>query len=268
MANPTAQVPTTSVPFSEEKVYWPLDPTDTSATYYAGEMMGMRLSNGYAFHFDDSAAMLFLGTKEGIVHRIQSDTPTADFKELVRKPRYLEMPLLSGTATIPGSIGKIAYAADSGHVQLTPVGLTYANVVGVVVDIGRSGSTGGQSSGGILTLTGATSVFIQPLSADGITQVGTARSPFGGTQTLAANSTITLPTAGVNVFVTNTAATTGIVLTPGRYDGDTIKIVNIGTNTATFATSTTSNVAGGTTSSVASLASLGLVYSSAKALWY
>jgi len=72
----------------------------------------------------------------------------------------------------------------------------------------------------------------------------------------------------VNLFVTNTAAATSVVLTPGRFDGDTIKIANLGANTITFAASGTSNVAAGTGSAIATLASLGLVYSNVKSLWY
>ena len=155
MANPTAQVPTESTPFSEEKVYWPLNTGNTSDVIYNGEMMGMSMNSGYANHFDDSVPMMFLGTKEGILKRLQSDTPLTDFKELIRKPKLFSM-LLGGVSTygnIPISIGMPAYSVDSGHVQLSTSGLTNNNLAGMVADIGRSGSTGG-GTGGINSLSG------------------------------------------------------------------------------------------------------------------
>lgn len=342
MANPTVQVPTESTRFDDDKVYWPLDTTNTSDVLYNGEMMGMKFSTGYANHFDDSTPMAFLGTKEGIIKRLQSDTPLTDFKELIRKPKFIAMPLTAAqanTATIPGSIGQPAFAADSGHVQIGTAGLTNNNFAGLVVDIGRSQSTGG-GTGGINSLTGPTStgsssvvlappvpgalsglycqgynappnaattganapnlsilggaggnatvignggtgasIVLQPGlggtsstatagSPGAITHAGPVRSPYSGTQTMATGSTITLPTLGTNVFLNNTAATTGLILSPGRFDGDGISLTNIGTNTATFAASGTSNVALGTGAAIVTLARLGLVWSVAKQLWF
>lgn len=145
MANPTAQVPLDVTFFDRDQRYWPVDPTKTSDTFYTNELMGMRWDTGYAFHFDDSTPMVFLGQKTGDTHRLQSDTPAADFKELIGDPRYIDIPVTSGTPTLPGSFGSPAYATDSGHVQLTTSGLTNSNLVGMVVDIGRFATTGPSS---------------------------------------------------------------------------------------------------------------------------
>jgi hypothetical protein len=211
MSNPTQAVPTESTRFDDDKVYWPLDPTNTSDTIYNGEMLGMKYSSGYAFHFDDTAPMLFLGTKEGITHRLQTDTPATDFKELIRRPKYFAMNLASGNAAIPTAIGSPAYAADSGHVQLTTGGLTNNNLAGMVVDIGRSGSTAG-TSGGILSLTGATAVVIAPPQWGALLGL-VAQGVVGGDATAAAtaggNAASMLITGGRGGNTTGTGASAG-----------------------------------------------------------
>ncbi|HVR06911.1 MAG TPA: hypothetical protein VMW75_02590, partial [Thermoanaerobaculia bacterium] len=215
MANPTQQVPTESVPFDEEKVYWPADPTKTADVTYAGEMLGMRFDTGYAEHFDDSFPKLFLGTKEMITSRFQSDTPGTDFKYLIRRPKLFQMTLASGTAAIPANIGAPAYAADSGHVQMTTSGLTNNNLAGMVVDIGRSGSTGSSTSTGILSLSTTStpaSVTVAPPTFGAL--VGLVCQGFLGTdQTVTAtaggNAANLLLTAGRGGNTTGTAASPG-----------------------------------------------------------
>jgi len=152
VANPTQQVATESVSFDEEKIYWPANPANTSDVTYACEMVGMRFDTGYAEHFDDSFPKLFLGTKEAITSRFQTDTPATDFKYLIRRPKLYQMNLASGTAAIPTNVGAPAYATDSGHVQMNTSGLVNNNLAGMVVDIGRSGSSGSGSAIGILSL--------------------------------------------------------------------------------------------------------------------
>jgi len=208
VANPTQAVPVDSIPFDEEKVYWPADSTLTSDTTYNGEMMGMKLTTGYANHFDDSTPMLFLGTKEQITSRFQSDTPATDFKYLIRRPKFFEINLntsVTATAAIPNSIGLPAYAADSGHVQLSTSGLNNNNFVGMVVDIGRSASTGG--TGGILTLTGATSVMIAPPQWGALLGLIVAPIPGYGTAGAAApGQSITTGAGAASTATSGTAA--------------------------------------------------------------
>jgi hypothetical protein len=209
VANPTAAVPTTSTPYSEEKTYWPLDPADTSAVYYAGEMMGMLSSTGYATHFDDTAPMMFLGTKEGIKHTLTSDLPAIDFKELIRRPARYMVPLLSGTCAIPTDIGKPAYAADSGHVQLTAT--TYRNLAGMVVDIGRQQVS---STTGVTTLTGASAVELVPPTYGAL--IGLAVQGFHGkTATAAPDLDIRGGTGGASTGATTAGAGAGAAITAG-----------------------------------------------------
>lgn len=123
-----------SVEFTDDVRYWPIAPTDLT-TYYTGEMVGVRLDTGYAFHFDDTTPMIFLGVFQGPRKLLQSDTPAADFLARFRRPRYIGMPVLSGTPSRLVDIFKLAYATNSGQAQLTPVALTNANVIGRVADI-------------------------------------------------------------------------------------------------------------------------------------
>ena len=91
-------------------------------------------------------------------------------------------------------------------------------------------------------------------------------------QTVTANAqTITAPVVGINQFVQSSAAFTGLILSPGRFDGDTIRIINAnttGANSLTFAAAATSRVALGTASAISGNASVTLTWSSVKALWY
>jgi hypothetical protein len=200
VANPTQQVATESVSFDEEKIYWPANPANTSDVTYAGEMMGMRFDTGYAEHFDDSFPKLFLGTKEAITSRFQTDTPATEFKYLIRRPKLYQMNLASGTAAIPTNAGAPAYAADSGHVQMSTSGLVNNNLAGMVVDIGRSGSTGSGSAIGILSLSTTStpaSVTVAPPTWGAL--VGLVCQGFLGQDATAAS---TAGTAAANLLVT------------------------------------------------------------------
>ena len=146
----------------------------------AGELIGFNPSTGYAGHMDDSQAWVYLGNKIGDTHRLQSDTPSFDFKELVRWTRFVDMPVTAGhptTPTLPTNFGDPAYVTDSGHVQTDTSGLNNSNVMGMVVDIGRFASVGPGTSG-IVSLTGSGSPLsvrvapVQPGALLGLIVVG------------------------------------------------------------------------------------------------
>ena len=155
MSNATAQVPMSfgSYDRDSDTRYWPLDSTDTSHTYYTGEMMGWKPATGYATDLDDSGVFIYLGNKTGDTHRLQSDTPTQDFKELVRWTRFIDMPINTGTPSLLTNFGDPAYATDDGHVQVTAS--TNKNLIGMVVDVCRWATTGPNNSAPGLTGNGS-----------------------------------------------------------------------------------------------------------------
>jgi hypothetical protein len=161
MANPTAQVQMQYLDWGQDSMLYLPFPAATADTFYPGEMVGMQLTGanaGYACHCDDTQAVLFMGIfneKQRYMGTGVAAQP-APILLPVRRPRRFTMPLLSGTAKRPDDLRKLAYAADSGHVQLTPTGLVNANCLGRVFDIlGASHQPE--------DLTGALSVWIEPL---------------------------------------------------------------------------------------------------------
>ena len=192
MANPTTQVKSTFYDW-ESGFLWPLDPT-ANTTFYPGEMIGKNAS-GYADHFDDSEPMEFLGVYYGIQYS-QSSTDSVRQYAKVRRGYRLTIPIASGTvsrvdsnASGGGAVGKIAYAYDSGKVTLDQSALTYANIVGRVVDVGDIAS--------VTTLNSTYSVVVEPFRM---------RSD-SGARTLAATGKQTLNKTDLNktVLVPNTA---------------------------------------------------------------
>jgi hypothetical protein len=359
MSNPISQVAMTFSNWTESQMrYWPINPSLTSDVYYTGEALGMLASSGYCYHFDDSAPMVYLGNKSGDTHRLTSDTPAYDYKEMPRWERFVEFPVTSATSalSIPLNVGDPAFMADSGHVQLNQTGLTYSNYMGMVVNVARQGSAG-PGVGGITSLTGSgtpASVQVAPVQpgallglqvqcfpgpgssgasakpvfiigengapSSGVTAAGqgttvtvtlgsggaaagsgtggaggqfviqggsagtsgsgtagtiggvvykvTVSSPLATSQTVASSGTITLPTAGINQLVSAASAVTGVILVPGRLDGEEVRLINTSANTITFAAAATSNVALGTGSVVPANGHLRLIWSSANSKWY
>lgn len=190
MANPTVQVQSTVSDYTQTERIYPLA-TDVNRSYQTGQMLGRR-SDGYIVDFDDAAALEFVGLLQG-VHQQVSTLDTLLYQQLTDLPYRFSMPLSTGTASVVwsgsggGAIGKIAYAVFSGTVTLDPSALTYANVVGRVVDI---------LPGNPLTLTGSTSVVIEKIPAR-----------TNGARFLAAtgNQTLYMTDLGKTVFVPNTA---------------------------------------------------------------
>lgn len=193
MANPTVQVQSHWSDWDDGSIfYWPVD-SSVSTTYQTGELIG-RNSSGYATHFDDTGAMEFMGILDGI-HRKFDSTDTGSLSYLVRikRARYLTIPLSTGTvgrAESNGAIGKLVYSQYSGACFIDSSTLTYANVVGRIVDIGDAAT-----QPDALTSTRAVVVETVPFKAT------------GGVRWLAAtgNQTINVVDIGKTIFVPNSA---------------------------------------------------------------
>lgn len=92
----------------------------------------------------------------------------------------------------------------------------------------------------------------------------------GTVQTLTTGNTISVGQNQSVVRVTAGAAVTGIILTAGTQAGQLLIIIHEGAvaNTATFAASGTSNVAGGASISLQGVAAHIMVWDSITSLWY
>jgi hypothetical protein len=132
VANPTVQVQQTNTQYNNTEKYWPIQ--NTSTTYYPGEMIG-KLATGYASHFDDTAAMVFLGIFQGPQFVVDSTVPNDALLVKVMRPQFFSMPAVSGTPSRLTDIGLPVYAKFSGTVQIGTSGLTFNNFVGTVDDI-------------------------------------------------------------------------------------------------------------------------------------
>lgn len=155
MANPTSIVPVRRQKFNDPFVHWPV-PVGSADTYYPGEMIGLRRSDGMAQHFDDTQSLIFLGIFPGPRKFITADLPqSACVLEKIEREYRISMPLASGTASRLTDLGKPVFAADSGHVQTNPKTLSFANLVGTISDVVPS-------DGNPWTMTGS-SVWIEPL---------------------------------------------------------------------------------------------------------
>ena len=191
VANPTVQVQHALIPDCDLGLisYWYAS-GNNQKTYQCGQMIGLR-TDGYASDFDDSASLQFLGILEGDKQQVDSATDGA-YKLRVLKPKLLEFPLSSGTASRAADLGRIAYAYDAGKVTLDPSGLTYANPVGIVVDVRLSSEPG---------VSGAY-VKIKPFYGIRPAEVASRTLAATGAQSLTRND------LGKVIFCPNTAALT------------------------------------------------------------
>lgn len=132
MANATFAVPIGTVPFSEEKIQYPL--ASTAQTYYAGAMLGINTS-GYVTKFDDAASLKFVGVvADSVPLEVESGGSNGDKHINAERPRYI-LCSLSGAAIT--DMGKLVYASYDNAVVLTTG--TYGNVVGRIVKYHASG---------------------------------------------------------------------------------------------------------------------------------
>lgn len=95
-------------------------------------------------------------------------------------------------------------------------------------------------------------------------------SPVTGVQSIADNGTIALPTGGYNAIVATSSAAnkTGVILTAGSTQGQTIRLINTSANSLTFAAAGTSNVADGTGAVLAALTAMTLTWETGAARWF
>lgn len=219
MANPTTQVATTQTFFNDVMAYIGYG-TPASDTFVPGEMIGLDPSTGFGTHFDDSKALVFLGQFGDPTLKIAAGDPTPVLLRYSR-PRLFSMPLASGTVGRGYNVGSPVFAKDSGHVQLTTSGLSFANVVGYLVDI---------LSAKPEDTTGATNVLISPQPWDCRTSYtgGFLTAPATGGKTYGVevlNKTVLVPNTAAETFTLPAVANT--------VPGDRITFVK--TNAAAFA---------------------------------
>jgi hypothetical protein len=214
VANPTIAVSSAKSHFDATTFYWPMSGSYLKR-YVPNQLVGMG-SDGYCTDLDDGASRLFLGLAVGIDGEMDSSTDAAR-SLLIDRPKHFSFPLQTGTASKATALGKTAYAYDSGKVTLDQSSLTYANIVGRVVDVGDIAS--------VTTLNSTYSVVVEPFPM---------RSGCGA-KTLSATGNQTLNVTDLNktILVPNTANLTvtlpAIALTTA---GD--KLTFVRTATANF----------------------------------
>lgn len=152
MANPTTIVPATRTKFIDTKRYWPIDPAILPYRFVTNQLMGAD-NAGYATNCDDTQPIKFLGLWTGIQFLIDSTVPppTDTFAD---RPQFIDYPLNTGSASRITDLNKPVFAADAGHVTLSPVGLNYANIIGFVEDVVGATVIGNTGTGMPEALTG------------------------------------------------------------------------------------------------------------------
>ena len=147
MSNATTIVPVARVNYNDTDNYWPIP--STAGTYYPGAMLGVLATDGKAYKFDDTQALIFLGINTTSPRKvIDATTPSADLFLRYGRPRLFSMPIASGTPSRLTDIGKPVYATDDNHVTTSPNALNYANLVGYVADILPTNPTDTTTSSG------------------------------------------------------------------------------------------------------------------------
>jgi hypothetical protein len=163
----------------------------------------------------------------------------------------------------------VATGGNGGNASVTAgnggTGTAGGNGGNTNVTAGNGASTDG--NGGSINLTPGTPTG---LGIRGLVNVaGPFRSPnSGAAQTIANGNTIVLPTTGFNKRVTTGGAATGVILTAGLADGQTINIINDSVNSITFAAAATSNVADGALAVIPALRAMIFTWVTATSLWY
>lgn len=210
MANATSIVQTQKTGYLSTENYWPI-PT-TAATYYPGAMVGALASDGYAYKFDDTQALKFLGIIATTPQKVvSSTTPTAELILRIDKPRLFSMALSAGTASRLTDLGKPVYAAYDNAVTMTPT--TYGNLVGTIEDVQVSDPR---------TLTGST-VVIKPAYAGESSLFAFPVGTVAGAGSAQGNATSL--TAQLS-YVTGADNTVGVVL-PAASPGLTRMVYNM-----------------------------------------
>lgn len=132
-----------------------------------------------------------------------------------------------------------------------------------------AGAGSGTGSGGAITLTTGAAGGGGSSTVGKISLASPTSSPVATVQVIANGSTITLPTGGTNQLITSSAgAVTGILMTAGRFDGETVTLIKTDAGSATFAAVGTSLVADGVSAIIAANTRMTLVYDAGSAKWY
>lgn len=138
MANATKKVGKAHVRWEDSFIKRSTKTLAAETTFYTHAMIGVT-ETGYYAKFDDTASMLFAGLVRGQEGDpvLPAGTAGADALQLdLVQPKRFEL-AISGVAVT--DIGKTVYASDDQTGLLTSSALTYANVVGIVVDVVASG---------------------------------------------------------------------------------------------------------------------------------
>jgi hypothetical protein len=160
-----------------------------------------------------------------------------------------------GAANLVGGVG----GASTGGVGGIGGGI---NITG-----GAAGSSfSGGANGGPIILTGGAGSGTGVKGA--VVIASPFKSPVTAAQTIAGGGTIALPTTGFNALLTTGGAVTGVILTAGVTDGQTICLINNSANSITFAAAGTSNVADGTSAVIPALRAMIFTWDNTSSRWY
>jgi len=187
VSNATTAVKKGVVRWTDEFAERSADTLAAATTFYQNAMVGVDEA-GYLKKFDDTAAMLFVGVVRGDQGNPKLPAGTANDGTLqlpYQKPRYLELQITSIAVT---DIGKTVYAVDDQTGTLNYAAVTFANVVGQVVDVV------------------ATNIALVELCYDGV--AGNERLKAAKRLAATGAQTISMFDLGKTLFCANTAALT------------------------------------------------------------
>ncbi len=160
MANATAQVPSTTTAWGDDKVYRPCAAAAT--TYYVGQMMALDAS-GNAVHCDNTTGIRFDGILSGGVTSnnitVDSGDSAGDKRAVIERPWRFSMKI---AAAVAGDEGKAVYAVYNNEVgystaQSIQVGWVDRVISATEVEITPIWS--GKTSGGVVGFDAATLTF-------------------------------------------------------------------------------------------------------------
>lgn len=183
---------------------------------------------------------------------------------------------ISGTKTITGptTFSNVGTGAGTAPVTVTDgnansSGALYWSAGAFNIDAIGAGAGSNNMilrSGGNIVMYGSTSGIVMGYA----TQFNGAISSIPATvQDIATGNTIALPTTFNKRLTATAGAATGVIMTAGTVDGQTIQLFNVhATNLITFAAAGTSNVADGVSTTIPALTGIKLVWDTTSSRWY
>lgn len=226
MANPTTQVPSRVLPYSNDDAFYLNYPTGVSDTFANGEMLGIDPSTGYGCHCDDTKPVRFMGINAEPTKVIPATQQPTPILLMARRPRLFSMPLASGTQSRGYQLGAPVFAVDSGHVQVGSAGLNFGNQVGYFFDIAQTAPEVGS---------GASAIWISPEPS------GCRSEKAGGVLVAPASGGHVYGAEALNKIIeVPTTAAEAITLPPiaDTVPGDLVTVINTG---GAFAVTVTAN---------------------------